>query len=101
MTKFFVAVILIQWIAFFVLIVMNKILVSRAKKAEQEATIWRQAFSEAEEGARRIRKALVANGQVEVKANEKRQEVNSAPDNELATRANTLFGMRNGGERSE
>jgi hypothetical protein len=65
---------------------------ARADKAEQEAVAYQRAFTAAESRASRLKQALAENVKVEEKANEERQELAAAPNTDLVTRANSLFG---------
>jgi len=63
----------------------------RAKKAEAENKILREAFWQVKEKAERLQKALGESSKVEEAANAERKELAQTPDSGLVDRANKLF----------
>lgn len=62
------------------------------KKADAEIARLTSAYKEVSEQAKALAKAQKENTKITEEANEKRRELNSASDGDLADRANNLFG---------
>jgi hypothetical protein len=76
----------------FVLIIGTQ--AKRVKKYKQENAALNAAMRDAAVRLEHIREYIRKNNIVEETANAQRQELNNTPDAGLASRANSLFGMR-------
>lgn len=83
-----------------VLVFVVKAQAKRASKAEAEASSLHEALWQLEQRAVYLKRALDGNLKAEEEADEKRKDLDATADSDLAGRANNLFGVRDGKERS-
>ena len=70
--------------------------IKRARKAETEAAGLRAAFRQAGRRAEALQTAQKQTTQIMEEANAERRNLNAAADGDLVSRANALFGVRDG-----